>query len=604
MKNNCFHREIILVLVLSLGCLLNLKAQQVDTLYIDSSFKKANLIEYSKINGSQPNNKYNYFYFSFKNELNSIDFNIKNLNDKPQNLLLEFSNALIKEISLLKFENGAFIEQNTTGIDYSISNKPIKHRLFAFKIRLQPLETGSYKLNLKKEKGKPLVTSVLIKSESLFNSQSSIQLILLGLYYGISLLSVCFSLFVFYILRNSSYLIYAIYIVFLGLFISSYTGLFSQLFLDESDLFNKYKHYVLFSEISLLLFVVFSQKILEAKTYMPNLKKVIDVLLIILISIRVLIHFFFTDFFEHYVSVFMNLWYSVFLTMVVLITIQIVLYFKTNFKRSSLFTIAYVFMISGVCLTILYHGYGLVNTIFYGLPFIFYSSFLEILFLTFTVILMVKDIYDDRNALSKKLVFEEKKNLYYFIKGEDQERKRISRELHDNIGSKLSYLKRFVEDNIENEAVNDAIDNICNDVRNLSHEISPSDLKLVGFKNAVSDLTTNLSSKTSLNVDFKNYQFPSKLSENTELQLYRVIQEVLNNILKHADAQHIDVQLIGHDDYATLTIEDDGRGFNIKTQEKGLGLKNIASRIQQIGGKLEIDSKINSGTSILITIPI
>jgi signal transduction histidine kinase len=261
-------------------------------------------------------------------------------------------------------------------------------------------------------------------------------------------------------------------------------------------------------------------------------------------------------------------------------------------------------MISGVGLTILYHSYGLINTTFFGLPLVFYSSFLEILFLTSTVVLMVKNIYDERNALSEKLVLEERKNLTAFIKGEDQERKRISRELHDNIGSQLSYLKRFVSDKFNNNAVNEAIDAICSDVRNLSHEISPSDLKLIGFKNAISDLARDLSSQTSMSIDFNSYKFPEKLQDNTEIQLYRVVQEALNNVLKHAAASCIDIQLIGHGSFATMAIEDDGKGFDLNIQKEGIGLKNIILRVTQIGGKLELDSKPNKGTSLLITFPL
>lgn len=603
MKNNCFHRCFISSLFF-IGWFLNLKAQESKSLIIDSDFQKANIKAFSKIIGEDSKTNKDFFYFSFKDEFNTVKFTIENSTASSKNLILELSNALIKEAVLSKLINGGVVQLYKTGIDYEISSKPIEHRLFAFPILLKPLETATFQLELKKESGKPLVTSALIKTEAVFNKESSAHLMFIGMYYGISLLSIFFSVFIFYILRNYSYLVYALYIVFLGLFITSYTGLFSQFFLDASDVLNKYKHYVILSEISLLLFVVFSQNILEAKIYMPKLKKAINVLLIVLVSIRILIHFFFTELFEHYVPIFMNLWYIVFLTMIVLITIEIILYFKTNFKRSSLFALAYMFMISGVGLTILYHSYGLINTTFLGLPLVFYSSFLEILFLTSTVVLMVKNIYDERNALSEKLVLEERKNLTAFIKGEDQERKRISRELHDNIGSQLSYLKRFVSGKFNNNAVNEVIDAICSDVRNLSHEISPSDLKLIGFKNAISDLARDLSSQTSLSVDFNSYKFPEKLQDNTEIQLYRVVQEALNNVLKHAAASCADIQLIGHGSFATMAIEDDGKGFDLNIQKEGIGLKNIILRVNQIGGKLELDSKPNKGTSLLITFPL
>ncbi|WP_430467132.1 sensor histidine kinase [Winogradskyella ouciana] len=599
----CLHRLVLSLLFLSFASFLNLDAQNVDTLFVGSNFEKKNIKAYSKINGSTSITQRNFFYFGFKNEYNTVVFHIKNTESVNKDLVLEFSNALISEIVLLKKDNERFQTVKKTGIDYPISQKPLEHRLFAFQIKLDPHEAATYQIKLKKEEGKPLVTSVYLKSFQAFNKQNSIQQTVIGIYFGISILSILFSLFVFFVLRKGSYLIYALYIIFLGLFISSYTGLFSQFFLDASSFFNKYTHYVLFSEISMLLFVVFSQKILEAKTHMPKLKKAIDILLIVLVSIRLLIHFVFTDIFEAYISIFMNLWYAVFIVMVVLVAIEIVLYFKTNFKRSSLFAFAYLFMIVGVCVTILYHSYGLINTMIYGLPVVFYSSFLEIIFLTFTVIFMVKDIYDERNSLSEKLIVEEKKSLNAFIKGEDKERKRISKELHDNIGSQLGYLKRFVSDKFKDGAVSEAIDSLCNDVRNLSHDISPSDLNFIGFENAASDLSKRLSEQTSLNIDFNSYNFPTQLDENVETQLYRVLQEAINNIIKHANAKQVDIQLVGHDEYASISIEDDGKGFSTSNRNIGLGLKNMKSRIQQIGGTLEIDSTINKGTSIIITIP-
>ncbi|WP_369999236.1 7TM diverse intracellular signaling domain-containing protein [Winogradskyella sp.] len=603
MKTICYRKHYLLLLFFAYLSISGIKAQNIDTLYLGSLFENTNIKSFSKINGKKPDAR-NFFYFSFQNNHNAVEFSIKNTQGKRRKLVLEFSNALIRDVILLKKNGLVFNVVGKTGINYPVSEKPTEHRRFAFPISLEPYESATYQIQLKKEEGKPLVTSVYLKSLNTFNKHNSIQQTIIGVYYGVSILSILFSFFVFYISRKASYLIYALYIIFLGLFLSAYTGVFSQLFLGPSDYFSKYKHYVLFSEISMLLFVVFSQKILEARTHMPKLKKAVDILLVLLVSIRLLIHFVFKDTFETYISIFMNLWYGIFIVLSLLIAVEIILYFKTNFKRSSLFAFAYFFMIAGTCVTILYHSYGVLNTMIYGLPLIFYSSFFEIIFLTFTVIFMVKDVYDERNDLSEKLIIEEKKNLTAFIKGEDKERKRISKELHDNIGSQLGYLKRFVSDKFKDEKINNAIDTICNDVRTLSHEISPSDLGFVGLENAVSDLAKNLSDQTSLQVDFNSFNFPKHLSEETETQLYRIIQEALNNIFKHANAKHIDIQFIGHPDSANISIEDDGKGIGTINNEEGLGIKNMKSRTQQVGGTIEIDSNTNKGTSIIITIPI
>ncbi len=604
MRKSCLNHKAALSYLLGVLCLCVCMGQSLKPLSIDANFKEVNLMDYARENGLVDNASLDFFYFGFDEEINNLDIVLENSSDKEVSLVLELSNALIDELVLLEKTNDTFEEISRTGINYPTSSKAIEHRLFSFNIKLNPLAKQAYRLKLSKEPGKPLVTSILLKRETKFIKDSSFQLTLLGIYYGISFLSICFSLFIAYILKKPSYIVYALYILFLGLYISSYTGLFSQFILEEGQLFNKYTHYALFSEISLLLFVIFSQRILESKTYTPKLKKALDFLLVTIVSIRLLIHFLIGDYFNDYVAIFMNLWYAIFLAMVLIIFIEILVYFKTNFKRSSVFAMAYLFMVSGVFLTILYHSYGLVNTNILGLPLIFYSSLLEILFLTFTVILMVKDIYDERNNLSEKIIRQEKKNLTAFIKGEDQERERIGRELHDNIGSKLGYLKRFVADNIDNNEVNNAIDDICADVRNLSHEISPSDLKLVGFENTILELANKLNKQTSVKVEFNSYDFPGSLVNNTQLQLYRIIQEVLNNALKHSKATHIDIQLIGHQKEATLSIEDNGIGFIIDDVKNGIGLKNIASRVSQINGTLEIDSKPNQGTLTLITFPV
>ena len=605
MKRNCCHNCFAFFLILSLSYCLNLKAQ-VDTLFINSNFSSANLKFVSLINKTSDiskTDKKDFYYFSFNNEYNTVDFIIKNKENSAQNIAIQFTYVFINEIVLSRLENNSLVPIYRTGIERELSTKPSEHRLFTLPIQLKPKEIANYQLKIKKEKGKPIATSILVKSEKTLAKHSFIQQIIIGSYFGISLLSVIFSLFIFSFLRKSTYLIYGAYIIFLGLFISSYIGVFSQLFLSENQKINKYTHYVLFSEVSLILFALFSQKILEAKTYMPKLKRFIDVFLVVLIGLRLLLHFLLNKVFENAVSLFMNIWYAIFLVLIVIIFIEIIIYYRKNNKRTSLFAFAYIFMIFGTFASILYHSYGLLETYFYDLPMLFYTSFLEILFLTFTVVFMVKDIYDERNILSEKIVIEERKNLTAFIKGEDEERKRIGKELHDNIGSKLSFLKRFVSDKFKDDEVTETIDTICNDVRNLSHEISPSDLKIVGFKNTVEDLTKTLSEQTSLRIEFSSFQFPEILNEDISVQLYRVIQEAFNNIFKHANAKHVDVQLIGHEDTITISLEDDGDGFDVLKAKTGLGIKNMQSRIQQIGGVFSLDSSLKKGTSILISVP-
>jgi len=382
---------------------------QLDTLLIEADFKSVSLREYSQ--DFSTNNELelsegfknaqwaiddsrDYFYFNADDKFNYIRFNIKNQSEYTKNLFLEFNNPLISEIKFYLIEDEELILINQTGIKHLFSTRLVEHRNFILPIDLGINKSKSYLIQFKKEVGRSLVSGAYIKDSILFKKHSFMQYLSIGFYFGISLLSVLFSLFVFYFLRNSTYLIYGLYIIFLGVFLASYLGVFYQFFLGSESLFNKFFHYVLFSELTLLAFVVMSQKILGVKEMMPKVNRLMNMLIMALVGVRLLLHFVFTEAFSNYVSFFMKIWYGFFLIAIVVIVYEIIIYYKTNKKKSSFFAIAFLFMCIGTFATLLYHSFGITNAYVLGLPVIFYTSALEILFLTFTIIFMVKDIYD------------------------------------------------------------------------------------------------------------------------------------------------------------------------------------------------------------------
>ena len=616
MKKNYYHKPIIFFLLLCLGSTLSIKAQ-IDTLFLDKNFVSINLNEISKSYGtnnyisiaeaykscySQKKNSNTFAFFGINEDLGFLTFSISNKTQQSQNIVIEVYNALINEISFYEKTGDNFVLLNTAGTDFPFASRPKNDRNFIYPITLSPKTSKSYIFQFKKEKIS-IVVPAKIWIEDAFLKQNKLQYLLIGIYYGLCFISIFISLYIFYILREKLYLLYASYIIFLGLYLFSYLGLYFQYFCQNETYYNKYIH-VFITIVTMVLFVLFSVKVLNSKTIAPKLTKFLYLFLGFTTVIRFGEFYFPQSVFETLKPFIIKFWYMSFLIINSILILLIIKSYKYKKRVTVLYAIAYSFLGIGTILTIINLSTGRINAFAFGLPVVFYASFLEIIFLTFTIILMVKDIYDERNILSEKIVIQEKKNLTAFIKGEDQERKRISKELHDNIGSQLSYLKRFISDKFKDETVTETIDVICNDVRNLSHEISPSDLKIVGFVSAVEDLSKNISTQTTLHVDFNSYHFPETLGDDIETQLYRVVQESFNNILKHANSEHIDVQLIGHDNSVTITIEDDGDGFNASNEERGLGLKNMHSRIHQINGLLSIESKINKGTSVLITLPI
>jgi signal transduction histidine kinase len=212
-------------------------------------------------------------------------------------------------------------------------------------------------------------------------------------------------------------------------------------------------------------------------------------------------------------------------------------------------------------------------------------------------------------------------SIQSIIAGQERERRRIGREIHDGIGPLLSYSKleldafldEYVEQNkdIPDEKlmnIRSTLDTITNDLRALSHHLIPRLLEEFGLFSAFNNLTTKLNNSLKSKVEFYcNFTSETRFNSDLELNLYRCGQELVNNIVKHAKASEILVQLIKHDQSIILMVEDDGVGFEQNAQNMhsyGIGLTNIQTRVRTLNGEFIIESIENKGTTASIEIPI
>jgi len=617
MKQTSLHRILLICSFLCFGLMnLNLKAQN-DTLYIDTNFNKVNFRKASKVflSNTIDSSINKIFRDDLFSEIDSLDskltnnfhevtifsFTIKNNDSTKRKLVFEISNVLLDEIFFYEKSNAGFELINKTGIAFPFQDRIIEDRKFLFPFELEPNENKTLVLEFRKNSLSYILPGTVWDKNALQKYNKG-QYLVIGIYFGLSFISVFIGLFIYFFLRKSIYLIYGLYVILLGVYLLLYLGLFFQFFTLESMPFNN-NIYIFFLVSSVVLFITFSQKILKASENVPRLKRVIDIVLILLIILRFSEFFIAPEVFSKFKPTIILIWYLSFIFLNVALVLEMVASYKKDKKITVLFAIAFSFMSVGTVITILHHSLGLINSYVYGLPIVFYTSTFEILFLTFAIITMVKEIYDERNILSKKLVYQQQRFLTAFINGQEKERERIGKELHDNVGSRLGNFKRLFAKSYSNKKLNEEIDLICNDVRDLSHQITPSQIKLVGLPGAISDLISSYTNDN-LVINYNCYQFPEEINESIATNLYRIVQETLNNISKHASASHIDIQLIGHEDSLTLTIEDNGKGFDRNRIKSGLGLKNIKSRVDKLRGNFLLDSSINRGTSVLITIPI
>ena len=187
------------------------------------------------------------------------------------------------------------------------------------------------------------------------------------------------------------------------------------------------------------------------------------------------------------------------------------------------------------------------------------------------------------------------------LETETKERRILARDLHDSLGSMLSVLRLKIEGGTQKDETLRMIDQTTTELRRISHHIMPEELLQGGLRTALADFA--------ISVPGTQFHFfgndTIRISQDMELVLYRCAYELVNNALKHAAAEHIDIQLMQEEEQISLTVSDDGKGMsNTPPSHEGMGFENIRARIARFNGKLNIVSTENTGTEINITLPL
>ncbi len=215
-----------------------------------------------------------------------------------------------------------------------------------------------------------------------------------------------------------------------------------------------------------------------------------------------------------------------------------------------------------------------------------------------------------RQEVSELLKKQEISSLTSYLHGQDQERKRIAEDLHDRLGSTLSATKLYLnsdgdKNSLSYSKANLLLDQAVEEVREISHNLLSGTLSKFGLLLALEELKNAVTSSDRLKMEIFAHGV-ERLPNNIEIIMYRIIQELVSNILRHANAKEITVQLNRHQKELTLTVEDDGAGFDLNEvgRKKGIGLLNVESRVHSLNGSVYIDSRKGHGTTVTINIPL
>jgi len=213
--------------------------------------------------------------------------------------------------------------------------------------------------------------------------------------------------------------------------------------------------------------------------------------------------------------------------------------------------------------------------------------------------------------LVEQRVLEERSVMQAILHGQEMERNEIGKELHDNVCQMLTTVKLYHEMALTNKEMNndfikkgtDILLCAIEEIRKLSKSLVASDVAELSLSESVGELIHTIMQGKDIMINFCADKKNEALSGKIKLNIFRIIQEQLNNVLKHANAKNVTIEILNDDGNIKLIIRDDGQGFDTRAKKNGIGLKNIVSRTELYNGTVEINSAPGKGCFLLVTIP-
>jgi len=209
---------------------------------------------------------------------------------------------------------------------------------------------------------------------------------------------------------------------------------------------------------------------------------------------------------------------------------------------------------------------------------------------------------------------QEIKSINAMLEGQEKERDRMAKDLHDRLGSMLGGIKANVavlEDRVEQMShdkqyvkVNKLLDQAVGELRQISHDMAAATLSRFGLEKALKDLSDTIHINGRLSVELKTFGLDHRLDRSIELAVYRMVQELVSNVLKHAQARELSIAVTRSPGRLSVVVADDGRGFDTDAAADGMGLANVRSRASALGATVQVDSTPGKGTTVSVECPV
>ena len=503
------------------------------------------------------------------------------------------------------------IEHQYAGTGYPYTSRPIKHSGVAFNIPAG--NSGPVKVLIRFQTRMPINFTALVWDEEPWTEYLFNQRAWYGIFFGAILILCFYNIFLAFTLKDKSYLYYVGYIISLSFVVVLYSGLAEEYLWPQG----KTRVFILMiSGFGIFFGVGFVNNFLRIKERVPLLYRVTTT-----VSVLALIFGITHALRIHIVPAVMRgtlMHVLLLIGCLYFIGVSIISYLM-GMKQARFLALSMVALLSGMIIYLLY-TYGLIKYDIYFIHALEMGSLVEGVLLSLALTDRINLLSQEKDRAEKQALDSQRTFSKRLIHAQEIDREKFSNTMHDSIGHGMLVLKQNLEriskppDPDETgrgsecfEAIQDQAQycsEILDDVRRMSHDLHPHLLKRLGLKMAIESTLERAFSRQGIEWQADIEDLPRNIDSDREITIYRVIQECVNNILKHAKASEVMFSLRVDGEDVLVNIKDDGDGFDVSDQVAGSrGLNEMKGRIKLFGGWFEIESKTGAGTHVKFGIP-
>lgn len=567
----------------------------------EAQFKQNATIEVLK-NGWQPllSNKIDLlqtpYSFWLKIPVQSIlqygDFELMNIQNPHINFLkcwIIYKDSIVREYPL-------------TGDNIHFSSRPLPTPSFTFHISSSTYKDCSIVLVTDKKYTR-LDVPIHFYSSTKYIATIQKQNLKIGLFLGVGFFLLIFNSYLFISLKQTLYLWYSIYLFIITLYVCTDFGLLFNYIYPNFPRVNDVIRPSMFALSSFPLMFFFNN-LLEIEKNFPKLysfNKIILVVYLLLVTLAIS-----TSIGGNYQI--QGFWVKMNRIIGPIVLVVVVIEsFYCWFKRIRFAIFSVLSFTSFFIFIFIYslHQNALIPQNNFTATANYWGIVFEALIIAFSLAWRYKLYKQDSERLLKENIAQQNLIFKETAIWQEKEMQRISTLLHDTVGANLGFL-RLATDNMPlteegKKQIADHITQLSNEVRNMSHSFSPIVLQDKGLHKAVEDFIRNVRNNSLINVQFEWLGDRKEINLQYQIIIYRIVQELMQNMIKHANANNAFVQILIEDDLVSIYVEDDGIGLqNDKPHYDGIGLKSIENLVTSLKGNIRIDSSANEGFSISI----